>query len=107
MFPLGGALIDNDGKYPIPWRNAPWAAHPLGVWPNAADDARAIQWVRDTRTDMAPWAIDAVYLNFIGEEGGAREIAGYGRDNYARLAQVKRQYDPDNVFHLNNNIRPA
>ena len=48
-----------------------------------------------------------VYLNFIGDEGEDRIVAGYGRENYERLAAVKAEYDPDNVFHLHHPIRPA
>ena len=49
----------------------------------------------------------AMFLNFIGEGGEDRVVAGFGRGNYARLAHIKGQYDPDNVFRLNHNIRPA
>jgi hypothetical protein len=47
------------------------------------------------------------YLNFIGNEGRDRVIAGFGSENYERLAAVKAEYDPENVFYLNHNIRPA
>jgi hypothetical protein len=49
----------------------------------------------------------ATYLNFIGDEGRARVVAGFGREHYERLAVMKARYDPDNVFHLNHNIVPA
>ena len=54
----------------------------------------------------SPWATGAVYLNFIGDEGQDRVVAGFGRENYRRLAAVKADYDPDNVFRLNHNIEP-
>jgi FAD/FMN-containing dehydrogenase len=53
-----------------------------------------------------PWATGAVYLNFIGDEGTERIVAGLGQDNYDRLAAIKADYDPENVFHLNHNITP-
>jgi FAD/FMN-containing dehydrogenase len=47
-----------------------------------------------------------VYLNFIGDEGRERLVAGFGRENYDRLAAVKAAFDPDNVFRRNHNIEP-
>ena len=47
------------------------------------------------------------YLNFIGDEGQDRVVAGFGRENYERLATIKAHYDPHNVFRLNHNIRPS
>ena len=55
---------------------------------------------------MKPWAIGATYLNFIGDEGEERIVSSFGRENYERLAAVKGEFDPDNVFHLNHPIRP-
>jgi FAD/FMN-containing dehydrogenase len=72
-----------------------------------ADDERGKQWARDIWADLQPWASGDVYLNFIGNEGPDRVIAGFGRENYERLAQIKARYDPDNVFHLSHNITPS
>lgn len=107
LFPGGGKVARETSGWPIPWRNAPWCVHPFGLWEDAVDDERGINWVRAVREDLKPWATGDVYLNFIGEEGGDRVVAGFGSDNYARLARVKAEYDPDNVFHINHNIRPA
>ncbi|MEU8675973.1 FAD-binding oxidoreductase [Streptomyces sp. NPDC048560] len=107
LFPMGGAVARDTNGYPLPWRSAPWAVHPFGVWESPSDDARATQWVRDVRADMRPWSGGTVYLNFIGNEGSDRVVEGVGAENYARLAAVKTQYDPANVFHLNHNIQPA
>jgi FAD/FMN-containing dehydrogenase len=54
-----------------------------------------------------PYSTGHIYLNFVGDEGEDRVIAGYGRENYERLAQVKAEYDPDNVFNLHHNIKPS
>lgn len=54
---------------------------------------------------MKPFATGAVYLNFIGDEGEDRVRAGYG-ESYDRLAAVKAEYDPDNVFHRHHAIQP-
>ncbi|MGH9154413.1 MAG: FAD-binding oxidoreductase [Acidimicrobiales bacterium] len=107
LFPLGGAVDRPPDDYPIPWRRAPWVVHPFAVWDDPADDERAKQWTRDVRADMRPWASGAVYLNFIGNEGEDRVVAGLGEDNYKRLTAVKAKFDPDNAFHLNHNIKPA
>ncbi|GAA1137747.1 FAD/FMN-containing dehydrogenase [Kitasatospora gansuensis] len=106
FFPMGGAVARGE-DYPVPWRAAPWAVHPFGVWADPADDARGRQWARDVRSDLLPWSIGAVYLNFIGDEGADRVAAGLGTGNARRLAAVKSAYDPENVFHLNHNIVPA
>ncbi len=106
LFPQRGAVARGAGDYPIPWREAPWIVHPFGLWEDPADDERAKQWAHDVRADMQPWSSGAVYLNFIGDEGEDRVVAGFGPDNYQRLAAVKAQYDPENVFRLNHNIAP-
>jgi len=107
LFPQGGAVDRPPADYPVPWRHAPWVAHPFGLWEDPADDARGRQWAHDIRADLKPWSSGAVYLNFIGDEGEDRVVAGFGRDNYARLARIKREYDPENLFRLNHNIKPA
>jgi FAD/FMN-containing dehydrogenase len=107
LLPQGGAIAAGPHEYPVGYRDAPWAVHPFGVWADPADDERCVQWVRDVRADVRPWSFGATYLNFIGDEGPERVTAGLGAQNAARLAAVKRQYDPDNVFRFNHNISPA
>ncbi|HYQ70882.1 MAG TPA: BBE domain-containing protein, partial [Gammaproteobacteria bacterium] len=107
LFPQGGAVARAPADYPVPWRHAPWVVHPFGLWEDPADDARGRQWAHDIRADLKPWSSGAVYLNFIGDEGEDRVVAGFGRENHARLARVKRKYDPENLFRLNHNIKPA
>ncbi|MGW9027582.1 FAD-binding oxidoreductase [Streptomyces sp. NPDC055722] len=107
LFPQGGAIASGPGEYPVPYRGAAWTVHPFGVWEDPADDEQALRWVRDLRADVRPWSTGAVYLNFIGDEGRDRVVAGLGTENFNRLARVKRQYDPDNVFRYNHNIPPA
>lgn len=68
---------------------------------------RGRQWWHRLRRDLSPLVSGSVYLNFIGDEGKARIIAGFGEANYARLSRIKAQYDPQNLFHLNQNIAPA
>ncbi|MFJ8635219.1 FAD-binding oxidoreductase [Streptomyces sp. NPDC093568] len=107
LFPQGGAIAAGPHEYPVPYRDAPWAVHPFAIWENPADDERCVSWVRDVRAAARPWSTGAVYLNFIGDEGAERVVAGLGPENTRRLADLKRRYDPDNVFRFNHNIRPA
>jgi len=72
------------------------------------DGARedAIQWVEDFFAALQPYSSGSVYLNDLENEGDERARAAYG-DNYARLAEIKRKYDPANFFRVNQNIKPA
>ena len=108
LLPWGGALarIDEDAT-PMSERGARWVSHPFATWAEAADDEANIAWVRDYRKANAPFTTGGVYLNFIGDEGDDRIKAAFGAAKYDRLAGVKGEYDPDNVFSGNQNIRPA
>ena len=77
-----------------------------GRWDDAADDERCIGWAREYFDATAPFASGSVYVNFLTADEGDRVRAAYG-PNYDRLASVKRQYDPTNLFRTNQNIRPA
>ncbi|MFG2313052.1 FAD-binding oxidoreductase [Streptomyces sp. NPDC048566] len=107
LFPQGGAIAAGPARFPVPYRDAPWIVHPFGVWEDPADDERCLAWVRRVREDVRPWSTGAVYLNFIGDEGRDRVVAGLGAENLRRLTAVKTRYDPDNVFRFNHNIAPA
>lgn len=107
LVPWGGAVARGADRWPLPHRKAAWVVHPFGVWEDAADDERGIAWARNACADLKPWSTGAVYLNFIGDEGHDRVVAGFGQENYDRLARVKGEFDPGNVFHLNHNILPA
>jgi FAD/FMN-containing dehydrogenase len=106
LLPWGGAVgrVTSDDT-PMTARDATWIYHPFAVWESPADDAQNIAWARDAIADMNRYAMEGIYLNFIGDEGADRVRAAYG-DNYDRMAQIKGRYDPDNVFRLNQNIKP-
>jgi FAD/FMN-containing dehydrogenase len=106
VFPWGGAVARAAADSPLATRSSPWVVHPLTMWEDPADDDRAIRWTRDLCADMRPWSSGATYLNFVGDEGQDRIVSGYGQENYERLAEVKAEYDPDNVFHLHHPIQP-
>ncbi|MEV7133554.1 FAD-binding oxidoreductase [Arthrobacter sp. NPDC093128] len=92
---------------PLQNRNANWVSHPFGIeeTPERGQEAKA--WVKRFRHDIAPYATGGVWLNFVGDEGQARVQAAFGNENFVRLSQVKREFDPDNVFRGNQNIPPA
>jgi FAD/FMN-containing dehydrogenase len=77
-----------------------------GRWEHAADDKRCIAWARDFFNASAPFASGGVYVNFLTADEGDRVRSAYG-PNYDRLARVKSKYDPDNLFRMNQNIRPV
>ncbi len=87
-------------------RDAPFNVHYLSMWPDPVDDERNIAYTRELAGAMKPWTTGRLYLNFIGEEGSARVAAAFGPEKYARLQDIKAAWDPDNVFHHNQNIRP-
>jgi FAD/FMN-containing dehydrogenase len=86
-------------------RDAMFATVIAGMWPDPADNEANIQWVRDYYDATAPLSEEGGYVNFMSGDDQGRIKANYG-DSYDRLVEVKRKYDPDNLFHLNQNIRP-
>jgi FAD/FMN-containing dehydrogenase len=68
---------------------------------------RCIAWARDTYGALAPFMAPGRYLNYLEEDAAAVGVAAAYGPNYARLRQLKAKYDPENVFHLNQNIPPA
>ncbi|MGW0365598.1 FAD-binding protein [Streptomyces sp. NPDC002990] len=107
LWPQGGAVAAGPAGYPVPYRGAPWAVHPFGIWEDPVDDERIRRWVDGVRAAVQPWSTGAVHLNLTGNEGSRRLVAGLGEENMRRLGEVKRAYDPDNVFRFNHNIRPT
>jgi FAD/FMN-containing dehydrogenase len=96
------------------------AATPLGArsarfnhiitagWRDPADDDQNIAWADGFRAAMAPHYGGGVYVNYLDRGAPAEVIAtAYGPANWARLRQLKRRYDPDNLFRRNHNIPPA
>ncbi|GAA2150257.1 FAD-binding oxidoreductase [Nocardioides koreensis] len=106
LLPWGGVLSDIDeDSTPLAQRHARWVTHPFATWEDAADDAANIAWVKDYRAANAPYTTGGVYLNFIGDEGSERISAAFGA-KLDRLAAIKAEYDPGNIFAGNQNIQP-
>ena len=87
-------------------RDAEFTLNILGTWEGTEGDEAGVAWAREAFGAIEPWT-DGVYVNFLGVEGEDRVRAAYGPATHARLAALKRRLDPDNVFHLNQNVRPA
>jgi FAD/FMN-containing dehydrogenase len=77
-----------------------------GRWDGAANDDKCVGWARDLFTALAPFSTGAVYVNFLTAEEGDRVKMAYGA-NLAKLAGIKKKYDPANLFRMNINIRPS
>jgi FAD/FMN-containing dehydrogenase len=109
MFHLGGAVARVPEEATAYSQRA--AVHNVNidaVWLPAEEDGaeREPEWARAAYGALAPHQL-GVYVNFLGDEGQERVRQAYGETKYRRLAEIKATYDPDNVFQLNQNIRPA
>ena len=74
-------------------------------WLDPADDEANMEWARETFAAVSPFTADTAYVNYLNADEGDRVRSAYG-PNWERLVDLKRRYDPDNVFRLNQNIRP-
>ncbi len=73
-------------------------------WEDKADDEKCISWARELFNETAKFASAGAYVNFMTGDEGDRVAAAYGK-NYKRLVEIKRKYDPENIFHHNQNIK--
>jgi FAD/FMN-containing dehydrogenase len=86
-------------------RDAKFVLNVHARWESTAEDRSCIDWARAFFKATKPYASAGAYVNFMTEDEGERVTAAYG-SNYDRLAQLKKRFDPENVFHLNQNIKP-
>ena len=102
----GGAIARVDpAATAFPHRGAPYGYHVLAGWMDPAQDAEVTEWVSQFQQAMTPFATGGVYVNLLGTEEQQRVPAAYGT-NYDRLVEIKKKWDPDNVFRRNHNIQP-
>jgi FAD/FMN-containing dehydrogenase len=87
------------------YRDANFAPVIAGMWPDPADNEANIRWVKDYYAATAPVSEEGGYINFMAGDDQDRIRVNY-RGNYDRLVEVKRAWDPDNLFHHNQNIKP-
>jgi FAD/FMN-containing dehydrogenase len=77
-----------------------------GQWLDPADTDVNVAWVRETFSALEPYTSPRGYVNYLADDEGDRVPGAYG-PNLERLAEIKRRYDPGNLFRLNHNIAPA
>ena len=87
-------------------RDALYDCFPIAIWDDPREDEANLSWVRSMWAALRPFSTGGVYVNNLGEEGPDRVRDAYG-SNYERLVQLKNPYDPENIFSLNQNIRPT
>jgi hypothetical protein len=106
MYPINGACHDvPSDATAFAYRDANFATVIAGMWPEPADNEANTRWVRDYYDATAPLSEEGGYINFMAGDDQDRIRTNY-RGNYERLVEVKRSFDPDNLFHLNQNIKP-
>jgi FAD/FMN-containing dehydrogenase len=106
IYPINGAVhkVASDDTA-FAYRDANFATVIAGMWPDPAQNKANIKWVRDYYDATAPLSEEGGYINFMAEDDQSRIKANY-KGNYNRLVQAKKKYDPDNLFHVNQNIKP-
>jgi FAD/FMN-containing dehydrogenase len=107
LYPIDGAAHDV-GPDDTPWayRGAQWSSVYAGVDPDPANADLVKRWTVDYFEALHPYSAGGAYVNMMMDEGQDRVRASY-RGNYDRLTRIKADRDPDNVFRLNQNIRPS
>ncbi len=108
LFHKGGAVRDlSDDAMAYTGRDAEHELNINGAWTAEDQENDDTAWTRESFEQMLRHSTGGVYVNFLGDEGRDRVRAAYGPTKYERLVQLKRRYDPNNFFRLNQNIDPA
>jgi FAD/FMN-containing dehydrogenase len=105
--PQGGAIARVDpAATAFPHRRAAYGLHIFPGWAEPAEDDANLEWARAFDRAISPYANGGVYVNLLDADEPERVPAAYG-DNYRRLTELKRRYDPGNLFRVNQNVPPA
>jgi FAD/FMN-containing dehydrogenase len=107
LYPIDGAP-HRVGRHEtaFSYREANWSAVFYGVDPDPANNERITEWAKEYWAALHPYSAGGAYVNFMMDEGQERVKATY-RDNYERLVAIKNEYDPTNLFRVNQNIKPT
>jgi FAD/FMN-containing dehydrogenase len=108
LYPIDGAA-SRVGASDTAWayRDAKWGMVVVGVDPDPAKKEELIQWARGYWDAIHPYSAGGAYVNMMMDDEGQERVRASYRHNYDRLSQIKRKYDPDNFFRINQNIKPA
>jgi FAD/FMN-containing dehydrogenase len=106
-FGLEGGAVEriDSGATAFPHRKAAFGFHILAGWTDPKEDEPIMTWAGEFHEAMAPYSTGGVYVNLLGDRDAAGVRAAYGA-NHERLAEVKRAWDPGNLFRMNQNIEP-
>jgi FAD/FMN-containing dehydrogenase len=107
IYPINGAChrVPSDATA-FAYRDASFATVIAGMWPDPAENEQNTKWVKDYYAALEPHSADGGYVNFMAADDQGRIRDNY-KGNYGRLASIKHEYDPGNLFHENQNIKPA
>lgn len=102
-----GAATTRPSKHAMAYshRDAIWVCNVHGRWEDAADDKKVIEWARGFFNEAAQFATGGAYVNFLTDDEKDRVGAAYG-SSLKKLVKVKKKYDPENLFRVNQNISP-
>jgi FAD/FMN-containing dehydrogenase len=106
IYPINGACsrVPADATA-FAYRDAKFATVIAGMWPDPADNEKNIKWVKDYYDAVHPHSSAGGYVNFMAGDDQDRIRDNY-KGNYSRLVTIKKKYDPANLFHMNQNIKP-
>jgi hypothetical protein len=107
LYPINGAAHQaKSGDMAFSFRDANFAEVIVGVDPDPANNPRLVQWCKDYWLALHPFSSGGGYINMMMDEGEDNVKNAY-RDNYGKLAEIKKKYDPTNFFRINQNIKPG
>ena len=107
LYPIDGAAQRvGDGDTAFAYRQARYGQVIVGVDPDPANNERMSRWARDYHDALHPHSAGGAYVNMMMHDEGPERVRASYRDNYDRLVEVKRRYDPSNLFRVNQNIAP-
>jgi FAD/FMN-containing dehydrogenase len=108
LFPFGGATARAlGGDTAMGYRDTKYIFVLMSVWLDARESEQHIRWSRDVWAALEPFATGGIYVNDLNDDEPDRVKAAYEPATYRRLVEVKNKYDPENLFRLNQNIKPT